>query len=161
MDESPNNPTGGGCEGPPRTYGWDKEEWRRQRDEWKRVRREKRALRRRGPRNRVGGAVTGLLLIAIGLLLGMKKLGIMTEDPFHQLWPFALIIIGAAQILGRIGHALSGWGVWLLLAGFWFLSVNFEIFGASHAMTGPVLIVITGLVLVLKALDGQIAVGAR
>ena len=113
------------------------------------------------PPNRVGGVTAGLMLVLIGVLLALRKLDLMTADPFHQLWPLALVVVGVAKLFGRTGRVLSGWGVWLVLVGFWFLADNFEVFGPSRVLTGPVVIVITGLVLVLKSFDGQSAVSAR
>jgi LiaI-LiaF-like transmembrane region/Cell wall-active antibiotics response LiaF, C-terminal len=82
-------------------------------------------------RRRRGGIFFPLLLVAIGVIILLINLGVVTGDIWNmilQLWPILLIVIGLDSIFKREGMAaptfLIGIGVVFLLANLGFLSVN-------------------------------------
>jgi uncharacterized membrane protein HdeD (DUF308 family) len=56
--------------------------------------------------------VVGLILIVVGILALLIKLGILSGSLWSYTWPAILIILGVSFILGRFWRRGQGWRGW-------------------------------------------------
>jgi hypothetical protein len=68
--------------------------------------------------------VIGFVVLALGALLALDSLGILTFNiRWHDYWPVILIVIGLTKVLARRTYHRTG-GFVLLFLGCWFLARN-------------------------------------
>jgi len=101
---------------------------------------------RNGPR-----IVMGLVVIAIGVLFTLDKLGYLRAGDLWEYWPVFLIAAGIGRIIqpGMQGRAF---GVFLLVLGTWFLLSNLDVIEYHPFDFWPVLLVLLGAMMVWRAL---------
>jgi hypothetical protein len=86
--------------------------------------------------------VTGVLLIAIGLMFLASNLGTMPEINVARMWPMILVIIGIGKILAP-GEDSRWDGVSLILIAAIFLAHNYRVMRIHDSW--PLFIVVAGL----------------
>jgi len=86
--------------------------------------------------------VSGVLLIAIGLIFLASNLGTMPEVNFARLWPLILVVIGAGKLIAP-GDEGRWSGVTLILIAAIFLAHNYRVIRLHDSW--PLFIVIAGL----------------
>jgi predicted membrane protein len=95
----------------------------------------------------------GLIIIAVGVLLTLDRLGLVDARYYLRLWPAALILVG----LVKLWHARDGMGgavggFLFTVAGTWLLLERTDIVRLSFWDLWPALLVFLGGVLVWQAL---------
>jgi hypothetical protein len=104
---------------------------------------------RNGPR-----IVMGLVVIAIGVLFTLDKLGYVRAGDFWEYWPVILIVLGIGRIIQPRGTHGRGSGVFLIVLGTWFLLSNLDVIEYRVWDYWPVLLVLFGVLIVWRALFG-------
>ena len=110
------------------------------------------ASRERGSRS--ASAVFGLLIMGLGVVLLLDRLGRFDVEPLWRLWPSALILMGVGQLARPQASRSVCWGVTLVLLGISYLGVNYNVLGMTWHNSWPLAIVAFGIGLVLEALTG-------
>ncbi|HUO84967.1 MAG TPA: DUF5668 domain-containing protein [Thermoanaerobaculia bacterium] len=113
-------------------------------------------MRHRGcERSPVSRVVTGLIVLAVGVIFTLDTLDVLEARDFVDYWPLILIGIGMGQILGRnFGSGLL-WvvvGGALLASNFGYLQIDLGL-GDLIGLFWPVLMILAGLTLVRNALS--------
>src|SRR5579863_805821 len=116
-----------------------------------------RKMRRRMRRHdSFGGLVPGAILLAIGLIFLLDRMGYISAHHFLQFWPMILIFVGIAKISCNDSRV---WGVLILLFGI-FLQLN-EL-GIGHFTWSefwPLLVIAAGLMAMWSALQARKIIG--
>jgi predicted membrane protein len=95
----------------------------------------------------------GLIIIAVGVLLTLDRLGLIDARYYLRLWPAALILIGVVKLWhARDGMGGAVGGFLFTVAGTWLLLERTEIIRLSFWDLWPALLVFLGGVLVWQAL---------
>jgi predicted membrane protein len=99
-----------------------------------------------GTRNKKSILTGGMILIALGVMIILSKMGIW---PFSRSWPLLLIVVAAGTLIQR-GRDLGGWIIGCV--GLIFLvSENFEMrIYAIAAFLLPVLLILVGVNVLVK-----------
>jgi predicted membrane protein len=105
-------------------------------------------------RGNAGRLALGLVVIAIGVLFTLDRLGYVDAGDFWEYWPVLLIAIGVGRVVQPRGSQERGFGVVLILFGSWFLLSNFDIIHYSFGDVWPVLLVVLGIMMVWRAITG-------
>jgi hypothetical protein len=102
--------------------------------------------------------VFGLMVMALGLLLLLDRLEVITFELSTRLWPWVPILASVARMISP-GHHADGRprkrapGVWLLFVGVWGLINEYRVYGLYYPTSWPLLMVGGGLMLVWGAFD--------
>ena len=102
-------------------------------------------------RNALPRLVTGLAILALGVIFWLDRLGTIEAREYLRWWPIDLVAIGLAHLLQR--QWVAG-AIWTLIGGFFLL----RLFGISRLVfwqvigLWPLLISVGGATLVLQAL---------
>lgn len=98
--------------------------------------------------------VFGLVIISLGVVFTLDKLDIVEARGILEYWPVILILAGVGH-LAQPGRASNrGWGIALLVLGGWYLAYNLGWVVHTPLQLWPVVLVVIGLGLVLKAVGG-------
>ena len=87
--------------------------------------------------------MTGVLMIAIGLIFLADRLTIFPHMSLGRLWPLILIALGVGKLASGDGDGRRTGGVWLIFLGGLFLLHTFHVL--TLATTWPLFIVAGGL----------------
>lgn len=96
------------------------------------------------------GALTGgIIMITFGVLFLLSKLDYTDlGDVVRRYWPVIVIIIGATKLFSRE----TVWsGLWLVAMGCWLLIAHLRLFGLTYGSSWPLLLIVLGAGLVLRA----------
>jgi predicted membrane protein len=104
-------------------------------------------IRHNGPR-----LVLGLVVIAIGALFTLDKLGYVNAGEFWEYWPVILIAVGLGRMIQPRGTHGRGFGVVLIVIGLWFLLSNLDVIDYRVWDFWPVLLVLLGISIVWRAI---------
>lgn len=104
-----------------------------------------------------GKLIWGIVLIAVGALLALERLGVVEIDALWRYWPMIMICLGLAQMIRPKCPADRGSGVWLLLIGLWLQANMISLFGLTFSNSWPLLLVAVGLSMVLGSLIPQLS----
>jgi len=83
---------------------------------------------------------TGLVVVAIGLIMLAGQLDTGWSVDFHRLWPLIFVVIGAGKLLSSESRAS---GVWFLFLGGIFLMHTYRILSLGRSW--PLFVVVAGL----------------
>ncbi len=115
---------------------------------------EARAARRARFHTGLGGAIIGLILAGIGVLLLLQNLGIVIVENLWDYWPVLLIVAGMSKLLhswgvgGRVGGGIvAALGILLLLRNFG------VIHGDVWGYFWPAILIAIGLGMLLRAIE--------
>lgn len=107
-------------------------------------------IRRNGPR-----LFLGLIVIAVGVLFTLDKLGYVNAGELWEYWPVFLIAIGLGRVVQPRATHGRGFGVVLIVIGAWFLLSNLDVIDYRIGDFWPVLLVVFGLMMVWRAVSGS------
>ena len=98
----------------------------------------------------------GVLLIAVGVILMLDRLGVIEIGNYGiawwYWWPVVLIVIGLASLVSPESLKQAGNGLSMTLMGFWALACTQHWYGLSYRRGWPIVLVIFGLESVLVAM---------
>lgn len=94
---------------------------------------------------RTGQLVAGLVVLTVGILLLVDRLGPWEIYGWTRLWPLIVIAVGLSRFVGEDDAGRRGSGAFLVLLGVWFLINTFEIFGLDWDESWPLLLILIGL----------------
>jgi hypothetical protein len=95
--------------------------------------------------------MTGVLMIALGLIFLGDRLDVVPRLDFSRLWPLLLIIIGVGQYTMPREDKRHGSGGWLILVGALFLLDGYRIL--SFRQSWPLFIVAGGVSILMGRHD--------
>ena len=91
----------------------------------------------------------GILLVGLGTILLLERLHIGDmRYVLRNYWPVFLIAIGASKLF-KPGRMWSG--LWLIGLGGWLLAVTLNLYGLTYESSWPLLLIILGGGMVLRA----------
>jgi hypothetical protein len=96
-----------------------------------------------------GGLVAGLLLIAIGTIFLLDRLGYVDFHALHDYWPLLLVIFGLVRFTNRKHGRWSG--IWLIIIGLWLQVTTVHWWGMTFDSSWPLLVIAFGAVMVARA----------
>jgi predicted membrane protein len=96
----------------------------------------------------------GLVVIAVGVLFTLDKLGSVDAGEFWEYWPVLLIAVGIGRVAQPRGTQGRGFGVVLMVLGTWFLLSNLDLIHYSFGDVWPILVVLLGIMMVWRAITG-------
>ena len=96
----------------------------------------------------------GLVVIAVGVLFTLDKLGYVNAGEFWEYWPVLLIGVGIGRVLQPRGTQGRGFGVVLMVLGAWFLLSNLDLIHYRFGDVWPLLLVVLGIMMVWRAITG-------
>jgi hypothetical protein len=110
--------------------------------------------------------VFGLVVMLVGALLLLDRLGWWGVRLNVPLWPWVLVALGLARLSDRSTDAhgcLRGRrsAAWLLFIGAWGLLNEYRLFGIHYGHSWPILLIGAGAMVVWRALDQTTGVPAR
>jgi hypothetical protein len=105
--------------------------------------------RRNGPR-----LAMGLVVIVVGVLFTLDKLGYVRAGDFWEYWPVILIAVGLGRVIQPCGTQRRGFGVFMIVLGTWFLLSNLDVIEYHVVEFWPVLLVLLGAMMVWRAVAG-------
>lgn len=96
------------------------------------------------------GALTGgVVMITLGVLFLLSKLDYADfGEVMRRYWPVIIIVVGATKLFSRE----TVWsGLWLVAVGCWLLTAHLHLFGLTYRSSWPLLLIVLGTGLVLRA----------
>lgn len=105
--------------------------------------------------------VLGLVVIAVGVLFTLDRLGYVNAGEFWEYWPVLLIAIGIGRVLQPRGTHGRGFGVVLIMVGAWFLLSNLDLIHYRFRDVWPIFLVLLGITMVWRAIAGPPWEGLR
>ena len=113
-------------------------------------------IRHNGPR-----LFLGLVVIAIGVLFTLDRLGYVNAGEFWEYWPVLLIAVGFGRVMQPRGTHGRGFGLLLIVIGGWFLLYNLDVIHYNVGDFWPLLLVLLGIMMVWRAITGPSWEGPR
>lgn len=104
-------------------------------------------------RHNVPRLVLGLLVIGLGILFTLDKLGYVEAGSLWEYWPVVLIAVGLGRVLQPRGCHGRGFGVVLIAVGGWVLLYNLDVIHQRVWDYWPVLLVLLGISMVFRAVE--------
>ncbi len=98
--------------------------------------------------------VMGLIVIAIGIVFTLDKLGYVHAGSLWEYWPVFLIAAGLDRIIRPGATQRRAFGAFVLLLGVWFLLSNLDLVDYHPFDLWPILLVLLGGFMVWRALAG-------
>ena len=129
------------------------EDWRQKKAEWRQMRRMRHMQRHhhhyQGPSSAVGGAI----LLAVGAVLLLDRLGIVSARDIFQFWPMALVAVGLAALTRT--STLTGrlWSGTLIAAGLLLQAANLGYIRVRGELFWPFVLIAVGVLLLGRALE--------
>jgi predicted membrane protein len=126
------------------------EEWRQMRH-MRRMARMQRHHHYHGPSSAVGGAI----LLAVGAVLLLDRLGIVSARDIFQFWPMALVAVGLAALTRT--STLTGrlWSGMLIAAGLLLQAANLGYIHVRGELFWPFVLIAIGVLLLGRALESR------
>lgn len=94
--------------------------------------------------------ITGLLIIAVGVLFLLDHLGFLRAGDYVRYWPVLLVVYGLSRMIGRRGRGIMAGGFFLVI-GVFLLLQKLDLIAFSIWEYWPVLLVVIGAMLVRRA----------
>jgi hypothetical protein len=106
----------------------------------------------RTKRGGLGQAVTGLLIMAAGVVLLLDQTGIIEIGSVGRYWPLVLVAFGIGAMTGPAEKRDVGGGAMLIVFGLWILACTQHWQGLTFRNSWPLVFVAIGIKMVLRAL---------
>jgi predicted membrane protein len=139
---------------------WE-EQFDRKRQRWeakmerRRAKWEARAARGVAPCRGYAGALIGLILAGVGVLLLLQNLGIIVVDDLWDYWPVILIVFGFSRVVDSWSMGGRIWGGLMAAAGTIFLLRNLDIIHTNvWNLFWPGLLILVGLGMLFRTIEG-------
>lgn len=97
-------------------------------------------------------AITGLLIMAAGVVLLLDQTGIIEVGPVGRYWPLVLVAFGIGAMTGPAEKRDVGGGAMLIVFGLWILACTQHWQGLTFRNSWPLVFVAIGIKMVLRAL---------
>lgn len=91
------------------------------------------------------GTISGIVLIAIGVLFLLDHLNILKIGNLWQYWPMILIVAGISKLVMK-GNRISG--LLMILIGVYFQLSNFGVLHLAWGTFWPVLLILAGILMI-------------
>lgn len=101
------------------------------------------------------GLIFGFIIIAIGVVLLLDNLGVVSAHDFLRLWPLAFIAVGVSKLAESRGSGGRLWGAFLTIAGVVLLLRNLGYVDIRLSVVWPLLLIGFGLSLLWGALERE------
>ncbi len=98
--------------------------------------------------------ISGVFVIALGVVLLLDHLGIISARQFFHFWPVFFVVIGLAHLFqsNRIGGRI--WGGFLIMMGASFQLKELGYLHVGFSEIWPVFIIIAGVMLIVREFEG-------
>jgi predicted membrane protein len=96
------------------------------------------------------GIIWGGAILAVGVILLLDHLGVVSADHLWRFWPM-LLIIGGASSLAEPGR--RAWGILLIVVGVLFQLDTLRVIRFSWADLWPIVIIAVGLMMIWSAIE--------
>jgi predicted membrane protein len=103
----------------------------------------------------------GLIVIAVGVLFTLDRMGYVNAGEFWEYWPVLLIAAGIGRVIQPCSAHERGFGVVLIVVGAWFLLSNLDVIHYSFRDVWPLFLVLLGITMVWRAIAGPAWGGPR
>ena len=100
-----------------------------------------------------GKVLTGLLIMAAGVLLLLSNFRLLEIGPVWSYWPLIIVAVGLDKVVTAANAKQRGEGVWLTFIGGWLLVSVQNIFGLTFGTSWPILLVGFGIGMVWRAFE--------
>lgn len=97
--------------------------------------------------------VFGIVILTIGVLLTLDKLGWIEVDNIGRLWPVFLIVIGVSRLVQPASESGRGFGAILVFVGGWWLLYNLDLTDLWLWDYWPLVFVAIGLSILWRAVS--------
>ncbi len=104
-------------------------------------------------RHNGGRVVLGVVVICLGILFTLDKLGYVEAGTLWDYWPVLLIAAGVGRFLQPRACRGRGVGAFLIVLGVWFLLNNLDVIPYRLSDYWPVLLVVLGAAMVWRAFE--------
>lgn len=102
-----------------------------------------------------GRLTGGIVMITIGVLFLLSRLNIAeVSEVVRRYWPMFVVAVGVPKLFSR--DTVWG-GLWLIAIGVWLQMCRLEILGLTYASAWPLLLIILGAGMVMRAFVEAIA----
>lgn len=105
----------------------------------------------RKSRGAVPGIVTGAILVVIGGLFVLDRLGVIEAGDLFDYWPMVLIGMGVTHLLAPRDSGDWAWGAVMLAAGAFFQARRLDWIDVRFGEIWPVFLIFAGLGLILES----------
>ena len=110
---------------------------------------------------RSGNAGFGITLIALGVVLTLQQLGLVTRAFWSEGWPWIIVFFAMIQIVTARTASRLGDGVSFALLGGWLLLVQSHWHGLTWRNSWPLALAAMGTGMVVHAIAGLFMPGSR
>jgi hypothetical protein len=93
--------------------------------------------------------VWGLVLIAVGVIFLLDRMGIVEVESLWHYWPLLLVVAGINQTIGYPSARQFRNGLWTTFTGLWLFAVFEGLFGLTFRNSWPLFLLMWGVLLVL------------
>lgn len=99
--------------------------------------------------------VAGLILIGLGTLFMLERLGAIETNALRQYWPGIIAIVGAGQLLAARDAAQAAKGAFLIFLACWLYVSIQRLWGLSFQTTWPMILIAVGLTHIVGGLSAK------
>src|ERR1700687_5073771 len=118
------------------------------------IRREIRGrVRGRGPDSFQHGIIWGAAICAVGVVLLLDHMGILSADRLWRFWPLLAIFAGVVNVVTQPGRRI--WGALLIIAGMLFQLDSLGILRFHWADLWPLAIIAAGLMMIWGSIESR------
>jgi hypothetical protein len=130
-------------------------DWNEQRRQWREQRRQWRAQRGHRHGHGFSSLGGGAVLVAIGIVLLLDRLGILAAATVLPYWPMLLVAGGLGMLLRPIGWVGRVWFGLVVLAGLLLQANNLGYLRLRGELVGPLVLIGVGIVLLARAVESR------
>ena len=99
--------------------------------------------------------VTGLILIGIGSVFLLERLGYVESVTLRQYWPGIIALVGAGQLLAARDAAQAAKGAFLVFLACWLYVSIQRLWGFSFQNSWPMILIAVGLTHIVSGLSAK------
>lgn len=99
--------------------------------------------------------VAGLILIGLGTVFLLERLGAVESNAIRQYWPGIIAIVGAGQLLAARDAAQAAKGAFLIFLACWLYVSIQRLWGLSFQNSWPMILIAVGLTHIVSGLSAK------